>query len=144
MSCHVSLCIAKYYHILICIAIRHPSMPMFIATYYPCIPMLNMYYHVCPYIAVCRNYCHVLLCLPAPVLADEVSKLINYFVANHTRPLEWESGSITTVTKICTKRIFRPVLILTVLSKMFEEILRDQIYCVFINHFSLNLWEFHS
>ena len=57
-----------------------------------------------------------LLRLSAPVLAEEVTKLINYFIANHTWPFEWKSSNITPVFKKqedTYKGNYRPVSILT-------------------------------
>ena len=83
-----------------------------------------------------------LLRLSAPVLAEEVTKLINYFIANHTWPSEWKSSNITPVFKKQEDKYkgnYRPVLILTTLSNIYEKILFDQMYRALNNHLSLNL-----
>ena len=83
-----------------------------------------------------------LLRLSAPVLAEEVTKLINYFIANQTWPLEWKTSNITPVFKKqedTYKGNCSPVSIFTLLSKIYEKILFDQIYRALNNHLSLNL-----
>ena len=87
-----------------------------------------------------------LLRLSTPVLAEEVTKLIDYFIINHTWPLEWECSNITPVFKkqdsykARVQRELRDSIVLfqfrlTALSKIYEKILFDQMNCVFIVNF---------
>ena len=72
-----------------------------------------------------------LLRLSALVLAEKVTKLINDFIANHTWPLEWKSNYITPVSKTqedTYKGNYGPMLILTILSKIYKKISFDRMY----------------
>ena len=82
-------------------------------------------------------YCHDLLRLPARELADEVTKMITYFSVNLTCQLRWKNRKLR--YEISIKKNQEDTLVLTALSKMYEKIFVDQMYCIFINHFSLNM-----
>ena len=82
-------------------------------------------------------YCHDLLRLPARELADEVTKMITYFSVNLTCQLEWKNRKLR--YEISIKKNQEDTLVVTALSKMYEKIFVDQMYCIFINHFSLNM-----
>ena len=65
-----------------------------------------------------------ILRLGSPVLAEEVTKLINFCILNRSLPSEWKQARLTPVFKrgIDTdKANYRPVSILTSLSKVFEK-----------------------
>ena len=83
-----------------------------------------------------------LLRLSAPVLADEIAKLINYLIASGIWPFEWKCGNLTPVFKkvedTC-KGNYHPVSILTALSKVYEKVMYDQMYAAFYCHLSFNL-----
>ena len=83
-----------------------------------------------------------LLRLSAPVLADEIAKLINYLIASGIWPLEWKCGNLTPVFKKAEdtyKGNYHPVSILTALSKVYEKVMYDQMYAAFYCHLSFNL-----
>ena len=72
-----------------------------------------------------------ILRLCAPVLADEVTKLINYLICTRSWPTEWKCSNITPALKKAEdtyKGNYRPISILTTLSKVYEKVLYDQMY----------------
>ena len=83
-----------------------------------------------------------ILRLGSPVLAEEVTKLINFCILNRSLPSEWKQARLTPVFKrgIDTdKANYRPVSILTSLSKAFEKVIYDQTWNAFHNVLSSNL-----
>ena len=83
-----------------------------------------------------------ILRLGSPVLAEEVTKLINFCILNRSLPSEWKQACLTPVFKreIDTdKANYRPVSILTSLSKVFEKVIYDQTWNAFHNVLSSNL-----
>ena len=71
-----------------------------------------------------------LLKLSAPALAEEVTRLINYFITTSSWPSEWKSSNITPVYKKAdetTKTNYRPVSVLSALSKVYEKVMYDQL-----------------
>ena len=62
-----------------------------------------------------------LLRLSAPVMAEEITRLINFLIANRSWPDEWKCGILTSVFKKdedTRKENYRPVSVLTALSKV--------------------------
>ena len=83
-----------------------------------------------------------ILRLGSPVLAEKVTKLINVCILNRSLPSEWKQARLTPVFKrgIDTdKANYRPVSILTSLSKVFEKVIYDQTWNAFHNALSSNL-----
>ena len=86
-----------------------------------------------------------LLRLPAPVMAKEITRLINFLSANRSWPNEWKCGNLTLVFKKdedTRKENYRPVLVLTALSKVYEKVMYDHLYNAFCRYLSQNLSEF--
>ena len=86
-----------------------------------------------------------LLRLPAPVMAKEITRLINFLSANRSWPNEWKRGNLTLVFKKdedTRKENYRPVLVLTALSKVYEKVMYDHLYNTFCRYLSQNLSEF--
>ena len=83
-----------------------------------------------------------LLRLSAPVMAEEITRLINVLIANRSWPDEWKWGNLTLVFKKdedTRKENYRPVSVLTALSKVYEKVMYDQLYNTFCRHLSQNL-----
>ena len=83
-----------------------------------------------------------LLKLSAPVIAEEIAKLINYCIRNQTCPNEWKSSNITPVHKKVeetNKENYWPISILTTVSKVYEKVLHDQMLEAFRDHLSPNI-----
>ena len=83
-----------------------------------------------------------LLRLSAPVLAKEITKLINFTISTSSWPSEWKSSNVTPVFKKdddTQKSNYRPISILPAISKICEKVLYDQIYDAIQPHLSLNL-----
>ena len=80
--------------------------------------------------------------LAAPVLTEEITQLINYLIMNQSWPTEWKSGNLTPVFKKdedTRKENYRPVSILTAISKVYEKVMFDQLYSALHEHLSPNL-----
>ena len=83
-----------------------------------------------------------LLRLSAPVMAEEITRLINFLIANLSWPDEWKCGNLTPVFKKdedTRKDNYRPVSVLTALSKVYEKVMYDQLYNTFCRHLTQNL-----
>ena len=83
-----------------------------------------------------------LLRLLVPVKAEEITSLINFSIANCSSPNEWKCGNLTPVFKKdedTRKENYRPVSVLTALSKVYEKVMYDQLYNTFCDHLSQNL-----
>ena len=66
-----------------------------------------------------------LLRLSAPVMTEEIIRLINFLIANRSWPNEWKCGNLTPVFKKdenTRKENYRPVSVLMALSKVYEKI----------------------
>ena len=86
-----------------------------------------------------------ILRLGSPVLAEKVTKLINFYILNRSLPSEWKQARLTHVFKrgIDTdKANYCPFSILTSLSKVFKKTIYDQTWNAFHNVLSSNLSEF--
>jgi len=80
--------------------------------------------------------------LGSPVLAEKVTDLINFCILNRSLPSEWKQARLTPVFKRgvdTDKTDYRPVSILTSLSKVFEKVIYDQTWIAFHNVLSSNL-----
>ena len=83
-----------------------------------------------------------LLRLSAPVMAEDITRSINFLIANRSWPDKWKCGNLTPVfkkDKDTRKENYRPVSVLTALSKVFEKVVYDQLYNTFCRHLSQNL-----
>ena len=83
-----------------------------------------------------------ILRLGSPVLAEKVTNLINFCILNRSLPSEWKQARLTPVFKRgvdTDKANYRPVSILTSLSKVFEKVIYDQTWNAFHNVLSSNL-----
>ena len=59
--------------------------------------------------------------LSAPVMAEDIKRLTNFLIANRSPPNKWKCGNLTPVfekDEDTRKEIYRPVSVLTVLSKV--------------------------
>ena len=86
-----------------------------------------------------------LLRLSAPVAAEEITRLINFLIANRSWPDEWKWGNLTLVFKKdqdTRKENYRPMSVLTALSKVYKKVMYDQLYNTFRRHLSQNLSRF--
>ena len=67
-------------------------------------------------------------------MAEEITLLINFLIANSSWPDEWKCGNLTPVLKKdedTRKENYRPVSVLTALSKVYEKVMYDQLYNTF-------------
>ena len=86
-----------------------------------------------------------LLRLSKPVMVEEITRLINVLIANRSWPDEWKCGNLTPEFKKdedTRKENYRPVSVLTALSKVSEKVMYDQLYNTFCRHLSQNLSRF--
>ena len=86
-----------------------------------------------------------LLRLSAPVMAEEITRSINFLIANRSWPDKWKCGNLTPLfkkDKDTRKENYRPVSVLTALSKVYEKVMYDQLYNTFCRHLSQNLSRF--
>ena len=80
--------------------------------------------------------------LSAPVLSCEITRVINDFINTQSCLLVWKSSNVTPLHKKAhenEKSNHRPISILPVISKVYENVLFDQIYTAISPHFSSNL-----
>ena len=85
-----------------------------------------------------------ILSLGSPALAEKVTKLINFCILNRLLPSEWKAR-LTPVFKRgidSDKANYRPVSILTLLSKVFEKVIYGQTWHAFHNVLYSDLSEF--
>ena len=90
----------------------------------------------------CDNISQRLLRLSAPALAQPLTRLINHFITERVWPSVWKSSNISPIFKKLDetdKTNYRPVSVLTALSKILEKIILDQIYTVFHERLLPNL-----
>ena len=83
-----------------------------------------------------------LLRLSVLVMTKEITRLINFLIANCSWPDEWKCSNLTPVFKKdeeTPKENYRPVSVLTALSKVYEKVLYHQLYNTFCHHLSQNL-----
>ena len=83
-----------------------------------------------------------LLRLSAPVMAEEITRLINFLIANRSWPDKWKCDNLTPAFKKdedTRKENYRPVSVLTALSKVYKKVMYHQLYNTFCRHLSQNL-----
>ena len=71
-----------------------------------------------------------LLRLSAPVMAEEITRLIHFLIDNRSWPDEWKCGNLTPVFKKLEdtrKENYRPMSFLTAFSKVHEKVMYDQL-----------------
>ena len=71
--------------------------------------------------------------------------MINFLIANRSWPDKWKCDNLTPVFKKdedTRKENYRPVSVLTALSKVYEKVMYDQLYNTFCRHLSQNLSRF--
>ena len=67
-----------------------------------------------------------LLRLSAPVMAEDITRSINFLIPNRSWPNEWKCRNLTPVFKKdedARKENYRPVSVLTTLSKVYEKVM---------------------
>ena len=67
-------------------------------------------------------------------MAEEITLLINFLIASSSWPDEWKCSNLTPVLKKdedTRKENYRPVSVLTALSKVYEKVMYDQLYNTF-------------
>ena len=77
----------------------------------------------------CDKISQRLLRLSSPVIAESLTCLINYFITTQQWPTVWKSSDIVPVFKkesATEKASYRPVSVLTALSKIYEKVMFDQ------------------
>ena len=75
-------------------------------------------------------------------MAQEITHLIDFLIANLSLPDEWKCGNLTPVFKKdedTPKENYRPVSVLTAWSKVYEKVIYDKLYNTFCRHLSQNL-----
>ena len=90
----------------------------------------------------CDKISQRLLRLSSTVIAEPITGLIYYFITNRQRPTVWKSSNVVPVFKKKTptdKTCYRPVSVLTAMSKLYEQVLFDQMYEAFYWRLSPNL-----
>ena len=90
----------------------------------------------------CDKISQRLLRLSSPIVAEPITRLMNYFITNRQWPIVWKSNDVVPVFKkesATEKTCHRPVSVLTALSKLYEKVLFDQIYETFYWRLSPNL-----
>ena len=88
------------------------------------------------------NISQRLLRITAPALARPLTCLLNHLINGCSWPTVWKCSNISPIYKKSEetdKTNYRPVSLLTVLSKVYERVLFDQMYGAFQCKLSLNL-----
>lgn len=83
-----------------------------------------------------------LLKLSAPAIATPLTSLFNFCINNCTLPKNWKMSDITPIYKkgeVINKNNYRPISVLSVISKLFEKVMFNQLYASFAPTFSLNM-----
>ena len=83
-----------------------------------------------------------LLKIPVPVITQPVTRLINHFICGQAWPTECKSSNVIPAHKKddeTDKRNYRPISVLTALSKIYERVVNDQISVMFTQKLSSNL-----
>ena len=90
----------------------------------------------------CDNISQRLLRITAPALARPLTCLLNHLINGCSWPTVWKCSNISPICKKSEetdKTNYRPVPLLTALSKVYERVLFDQMYGAFQCKLSLNL-----
>ena len=79
----------------------------------------------------CDNISQRLLRISAPAIAQPLTTLINYFIEHCVWPVVWKCSDVSPIYKKSDetdKANYRPVSVLTALSKVYERVRFDQLY----------------
>ena len=79
--------------------------------------------------------------ISAPVITQSVTRLINHLICGQAWPTEWKCSNVIPAHKKddeTDKRNYRPISVLTALSKIYERVLFDQISVMFTQKLSSN------
>ena len=125
------------------IAHRHPSQPQFNFVQITEDYIKTILINLDPTKSVgCDNISQRLLRLASPVIAEPLTKMINFFIVNRAWPIVWRSSNVAPVYKKddeMNKGNYRPVSVLPAVSKVYEKVLYDEIYNAFNPIMSANL-----
>ena len=85
--------------------------------------------------------------LSAPSIASLLANLFNHYIRKSTPsvPSEWKMSNVTPIHKkgeTTDKSNYRPVSVLSAISKLFEKVMFDQLYSSFTTTFSSNMLGF--
>ena len=83
-----------------------------------------------------------ILKLSAAVLATPLTNLFNYCIRTSTLPSHWKMSNVTPIhkkNKVTNKNNNRPVGVLPAISKLFENVMFDQLYASFAPTLSSNM-----
>ena len=83
-----------------------------------------------------------LLKVLVPVITQPVTRIINHFICGQAWPTEWKSSNAIPAHKKddeTDKRNYRPISVLTALSKIYERVVNDQISVMFTQKLSSSL-----
>ena len=75
--------------------------------------------------------------IAAPVIAESLTKIFNTAICSETVPFDWKVARVIPLHKSGPRNLFnnyRPVSILSVISKVFEKLLYEQLYDYFISN----------
>ena len=90
----------------------------------------------------CDNISQRLLRISAPVVSQPLTTLINYFIEHRVWPAVWKCSDVSPIYKksdATDKANYRPVSVLTALSKVHERLMFDQLYSLLYYILSPNL-----
>jgi len=80
--------------------------------------------------------------LSAPAIASPLTNLFNHCIRISALPCEWKMSNVTPIHKkgaTTDKNNYRPVSVLSAISKLFEKVMFDQLYTSFTPIFSSNM-----
>ena len=83
-----------------------------------------------------------ILKLSTPSLVDPLTTLFNYCIRTSTLPSSWKMSNVSPIYKkgdTSDKNNYRPVSVIPAISKLFEKVLFDQLYSLFLPTFSPNM-----
>ena len=75
--------------------------------------------------------------ITAPVIAKPLTKIFNTAIYSETVPFDWKVARVIPLHKSGPRNLFnnyRPVSILSVISKVFEKLLYEQLYDYFVSN----------
>ena len=83
-----------------------------------------------------------ILKLSASAVATPLTSLFNYCIRTSTLLSDWKMSNVTPIHKkgeVTVKNNYRPVSVLSAISKLFEKVMFDQLYALFTPTFSPNM-----
>ena len=75
--------------------------------------------------------------MAAPVIAESLTKIFNTAICGETVPFDWKVARVIPLHKSGPRNLFNnyhPVCIISVISKVFEKLLYEQLYDYFISN----------